>query len=282
MIIRVGGKTGLGYIVEGAGIPLLVVGSSLYYPRTFSRKLRQSCSLICLDLPHFAKPGSKFNRDSITFDSYAKHIEAVRATEGLERVVVVGHSHHGNVALEYAKRYPQRVSHIVMIGSPPVNVSQTIEAAERYWKSHAQENRKRILQERRSSVDTRHLASLSSSAAYVLQYVTDAPLYWNDPEYDASWLWKGMTFSMEAIHAFRDLYQDYQLDWGRQVLDIPVLIVMGEHDYAVPHTLWRNILPNLGNVTFHLMKQSGHTPQLEQPDEFDRLLLRWVARHTAM
>jgi proline iminopeptidase len=273
--VNIPGAT-LAYTIEGAGVALLVVGSSIYYPRTFSQNLRQSCSLVCSDLPHFVRLSPEFKHESINFDSYAKCIEAIRAAAGLERVVVVGHSHHGNVALEYAKRYPQNVSHIVLIGSPPVDLAQTIEEAEQYWASHASEERKAILQKRRRSVDEDRLASLSPSEAYISHYVADAPLYWNDPAYDASWLWEGMTFGMEAIHAFRDLYQVYELNWGTESLNAPVLVVMGENDYAVPHTLWEGILPKLQNVTFRLLKHSGHTPQLEQPEEFDHLLLSWL------
>lgn len=51
----------LAYTVEGAGMQLLTVGSSIYYPRTFSQDLRQSCLLVCADLPHFE--GKRGRRD---------------------------------------------------------------------------------------------------------------------------------------------------------------------------------------------------------------------------
>jgi proline iminopeptidase len=266
----------LAYTLEGTGVPLLVAGSSVYYPRTFSRNLRELCALVCMDLPHFAAVARDFKRESITFDAYARHLETVRAAEELERVVVVGHSHHGNVALEYAKRYPRRVSHIVMIGSPPVDITGTVKEARRYWDSCASDKRKAILARRRGLLDERSLTDLSPTDAYIAQYVADAPLYWNDPEYDASWLWEGMTFSMEAVHAFRDLYQDYELGWDGTSLQAPVLVVMGKQDYAVPHTLWERFLPKHDNITFRLLEHSGHTPQLEQPDEFDHILLEWI------
>lgn len=112
--------------------------------------------------------------------------------------------------------------------------------------------------------------------AYIREYVTDAPLYWNDPDYDATWLWKGMAFDMEAIYAFRGLYQNYELNWDAKLLTAPVLVVMGKKDYAVPYTLWEQILPGLENITFRVLSESGHTPQLEQPEEFDHLLLNWL------
>lgn len=104
----------------------------------------------------------------------------------------------------------------------------------------------------------------------------DAPLYWNDPDYDASWLWEGMSFSMDSVHAFRNLYRTYELNWDTKLRSLPVLVVMGINDFAVPHTLWSKFLPALDNVTFRLLEHSGHTPQLEQPEEFDHLLLSWL------
>lgn len=39
----------LQYIVEGNGVPAIVVGSSLYYSRTFSNNLRNSLKLVFVD-----------------------------------------------------------------------------------------------------------------------------------------------------------------------------------------------------------------------------------------
>jgi pimeloyl-ACP methyl ester carboxylesterase len=46
--------------------------------------------------------------------------------------------------------------------------------------------------------------------------------------------------------------------------------------YVVPHTLWDEVRPKLRNQTFHLFERSGHTPQLEEPELFDRVLLEWI------
>lgn len=267
----------LNYSTEGQGrATLLVVGSSIYYPRTFSDQLKQAFRLVCTDLPHFVETKSGFLPGSISFDLYANCIEAIRAATGIERMVIVGHSHHGNIALEYAKRFPQNVSHVVLIGTPPGNIAQTVEIAERYWQSQASASRKAALNERRSSIDEVCLEKLTPKDAYVAKYVADAPLYWHNPEYDAFWLWEGMRFGMDAVHAFRDLYQEYEMNWDPGLMKAPVLVVMGRDDFAVPHTTWQNILPNLRNVTFHVLDHSAHTPQLEQPEAFDKILVAWL------
>lgn len=273
--VEIAGAT-LAYVVEGEGVPLLVVGSSIYYPRTFSKRLRESCALICADLPHFVPVRSEFSTARISFEFYAECIEAMRADAGLGRVVVVGHSHHGNIATEYARRHPESVSHIVLIGSPPADIATTVQCAEQFWRTHATAERRVALQRRRRASAEEEGVSRSPSESFVRQYVTDAPLYWNDPDYDASWLWEGMSFSMDAVHAFRNLYRTYELNWDVALVDRPALVVMGVNDFAVPHTLWSSVLHNLDNVAFRLLERSGHTPQLEEPEEFDDVLLSWL------
>jgi proline iminopeptidase len=51
---------------------------------------------------------------------------------------------------------------------------------------------------------------------------------------------------------------------------------MGVNDFAVPHTLWSRVLPHVDNIAFRLLERSGHTPQLERPEEFDDVLLDWL------
>lgn len=274
--IEVSGFT-LRYAIEGDGSPsLLVVGSSIYYPRTFSERIKRTCTLVCADLPHFVQPKSGFQTDSISFDLYARCVESIRLAAGLDKVVVVGHSHHGNIAVEYAKRHPQNVSHIVLIGTPPVNLADTVTGADHYWALHASKKRQALLAERRRDCNEQINSSFSPAESYVAQYVADAPLYWYDPEFDALWLWRGMTFDMSVIRAFRDLYQEYEMSWDLSSLNVPVLVVMGKYDFAVPHILWKGVLPKLKNVTMRVLDRSGHTPQLEQPNEFDDLLLHWL------
>ena len=117
--------------MEGTGTSLLVLGSSIYYPRTFPKNIRESCTLICTDLHNFVSLPPEFKPEWISFDLYSECVEAVRADAGLSRVVVVGHSHHGNIALEYARRKPDRVSHVVLIGTPPGDIPSTIQAAQK-------------------------------------------------------------------------------------------------------------------------------------------------------
>ena len=271
----------LRYVVEGSGTPTLVIGSAIYYPRTFSQRLRASLRMAFLDVRHFAENDPAFGLGRVTLDTYTDDIEAIRCELGFQRVVVVGHSHMGNLALEYAKRFPSRVSHVVLIGSPPLEVSQTISAAKAYWEDHASEHRKAALRNNHDALNPGALARLAPKQAYVVEYVADGPKYWYDTTYDASSLWLGVPVNLDIIKTFRSFFSNgYQLRWDPESLKAPVLVVMGRHDYAVPPVLWDDVRPQLRNLTFHVFEESGHTPQLEEPERFDRVLLEWIGRES--
>ena len=275
--VTVAGAT-LRYAIEGTGRPVLVIGSATYYQRTFSRPLREVCTLAFADLRHFVECDAALSVDRLSFDTYADDIERIRVTLGFKPVVVVGHSHHGNLALEYAKRYPDSTSHVVLIGSPPCGVTRTVKASDDYWAAHASEHRKAALRHHWDALSSETLASLSPGDAFIAQYLADGPKYWYDPHYDASPLWQNMHVNMDLITSFRGLFAEYELSWDPTRLQAPVLIVMGRYDYVVPHVLWDEVLPGLQNVTYHVFERSGHTPQLEEPQLFDQIFLDWLRK----
>lgn len=273
--VTVEGAT-LRYVAEGDGIPVLVIGSSIYYPGTFSGRFKQTYRTIFTDLRHFAEIDPEHVPSGHPLEIYTDDLERIRQSLGLERFVLVGHSHHGSLAFEYAKRYPERASHVVIIGSPPVGVAQTIEAGEEYWKSHASEERKSALKRNRAALESGGSAALSPEESFISAYVADAPKLWYDINYDASFLWRGVPVNMNAIRFFRQSFLEYELWRGADRLKAPVLIVMGRFDYVVPHYLWRAVLPKIENAAFHLFERSGHTPQMEEQNLFDRIFARFI------
>lgn len=266
----------LRYRMEGSGRPILVIGSALFYSRTFSRRLREQATLVFLDVRHFARPHDSCVTEDATFETYTRDIERARAAMGLEETVVLGPSHHGNLALEYAQRCPEAVTHLVLVGSTPTGVQATRQAGRRYWRERASRTRKRILQENRRALESKDDTAMTAAEAFVARYVADGPRYWYDPAYDASPLWRGVTPDMKAIRGFRSLLHEFDFAATMESVIAPVLVMAGHHDYVVPPTLWDDVLPDVERASYHLFERSGHTPQLEEPDAFDAVLLEWL------
>ena len=68
--------------IEGTGEPMLVVGSAVFYPRVFSRDLREQFRLVFVDLRHFAPLDDAAMVDQLSIETYADDIEHVRQTLG--------------------------------------------------------------------------------------------------------------------------------------------------------------------------------------------------------
>ena len=82
---------------------------------------------------------------SMTWENLTADADALRKRLGFERWAVLGHSFGGNVALEYALRYPSRVSNLVLLDT----------GAEGRW---SLENASKVLAARGYSADIVDLA----------------------------------------------------------------------------------------------------------------------------
>ncbi|MBI4166883.1 MAG: alpha/beta fold hydrolase [Acidobacteria bacterium] len=60
---------------------------------------------------------SDWDVEDISFDSWVRDLEAVVDAAGVERFALLGISRGGSVAIEYAVRHPERVSHLILYGA---------------------------------------------------------------------------------------------------------------------------------------------------------------------
>jgi len=268
----------LPYVIEGTGQACLVLGSSIYYPRAFSKDLRQHLRLAFVDLRHFAPSDPSIAPQEITLETYANDIEAVRTQLGLGKVIVLGHSIHGNIALEYARRYPEHVSRLIVIGSPPVGTRRMSELAEAFWNADASEERKRVMKRNWEGMEER-VKSLPASQQFIQTYILNGPRYWYDPTYDAAWLWRDVYANAPILdHLYGVLFKEYDLAQGPRPIATPAFLALGRYDYAIPYTAWNDERRKLPDLSYNLFEKCGHTPQLEVSAEFDRRLIEWLRR----
>src|SRR5919202_757759 len=185
----------LGYTIEGKGIPALVVGSSIYYPRTFLGCIREHLQLIFVDHRGFVQPPSpQLTTDDFEIDILLSDIEAVRKALNLERFIGIGHSGHAYLALEYAKTYPKHVSHVVLIGSSPDYSRATSEARRAFFDQDALPERKAAFEKNMALLPTRIAAQ--PDRRFVHMCVCAGPVSWYDYSFDATSLWEGVYTNM--------------------------------------------------------------------------------------
>jgi proline iminopeptidase len=85
----------LNYLIEGKGIPVLVIGSSVYYPRVFSAEIKKHLQLIHVDHRGFVPPPSdNLENSDIDLDVLVEDIETIRKHLALDNFIIMGYSGH--------------------------------------------------------------------------------------------------------------------------------------------------------------------------------------------
>jgi proline iminopeptidase len=249
----------LNYKIEGKGRPAVVIGSVDYYPQTFSQNLRQHLQLIFTDHRGFAKTTQPYGPSDYTLDKIVEDIEALRGRLNLDQMILIGHSGHAHMAVAYAKKYPQHVEHLILIGISPL---ENHEAADAYFEKLASPERKILLTE-----------NLKNTPANFIEWmVCFGPMLWYQHDFNAAHLWKNVHLNEDIFnYLWGEVFPNHDLRNDLKDLTIKIDVILGKYDFFNPPELWDNFRPN--NAIFHVIEKSGHTPQLESAEEFDPVLI---------
>ena len=263
------------YVVQGKGTPLLAVDAAIYGSRTYRGPILDHFKIYSVDSRLFLPTDSGFDVETITVESLAQEMDAIREAFGFETVAVLGQSMFGNFALEYARRYPDRVTHVVVVGCPITGYSEDFFAAQDEYLESLPE-RKAIWERNWELLSEDSLSKLSPADARLVTLQANVPLYWYDVTFDWAPMWEGQApVNPEVADRLGELIHEYDFVQGLGQIETPVFVAEGLYDHVVPYTLWEDVLPKLPNATFQLFEKSGHTPQFEEPELFAEKLIEW-------
>lgn len=266
------------YVREGKGPPIVVIGSSAYHPRAFSPALRKHFELVFVDSRHFipSYQPSEEELESLTLETFADDIEALRAHLEIGKWAVLGHSVHTQIALAYARKYPERTSHLVLVAGVPYSFAELGEVQENFWNEHASQDRKERHAANRSSIENA-LAAAPESRRFAVDYIGNAAQFWADPAYDSTSLWEGVETGAAFGRLFELVPSRAQVRPILESIDTPTLLILGQLDYAIPHVAWEELIGDLPYLTYVLLENDSHNPQTEAPERFDRELIDWMS-----
>jgi proline iminopeptidase len=210
------------------------------------------------------------NPADLTFDVLASDLDAVRAALGVEKVIVLGYSIMGVVALEYSRRFPVTVSHVIMAGTPPVgDLRELVKASSAFFAADGSAERKTILQE--------NLARLPPDTPPTRAVLAQTPMRFFDPHFDAVSLFAETQFNLRLFEHVVALTTHWNVLDGVESLQVPILLAHGRYDYAVPFTMWNGIVEQIPNATLRLFERSGHQAFFEEPRQFAGVALGWMS-----
>ncbi len=259
------------YSVRGIGPTCLVLSAigTKPYERLMPEVLDDFLQLVFVDLRGSGR--STGDPADLTFDVLAEDLDAIRTALGVERVAILGHSILGVLAIEYGRRRPASVSHVIAVGTPPHGDMVAVSAsAKAFFDQDASADRKQILRD--------NLALLPPNAS--VRQITQAqtPTRFFDATLDTAPLFAGSDVKGQLLqHLMGTLTPEWDVTVGASGLQVPILLALGRYDYTVPHTLWEPVIDGLPGVTLQRFERSGHHPFFEEPELFAAVLQRWMA-----
>jgi proline iminopeptidase len=270
MVVSVNGAE-LFYTTRGTGVPCVVpcvLGTSLY-ERLTPAPLTDHFRFLYVDLRGTGR--STGDPADLTFDVLAGDLDAVRVDLGVPRVAVLGYSISGAIAIEYGRRYPDTVSHVVMAGTPPTgDMAATGAAAAAFFDADGSDERKALLRD--------NLAKLPPGTPPTHAIHAQAPMRFFDPRFDSAALFAGSVFNARLFeHLFGTLLPRWNILAYLDSLRAPLLLAHGRYDYVVPYTMWSGVIERLPSARLHLFERSGHQTFFEEPGKFVDVVLDWMA-----
>jgi proline iminopeptidase len=262
--------------IRGNGKPILVVGSSIYYPRLFSEQLYTSFQLIFLDHRGFVKPPRTLEPKDYTLDKVLDDIEKARQTLGLEDFIILGHSGHAFMALEYAKKYPEHVRKVVLLNTAPTNSPERQQQSIAFFNETASPERKRQFEADIAMLEGDIQREPERHFAHMCIRMGAHSFY--DYAYDAAWMWEEVFTSMPVIdHLWGEAFAQLNLIDSLEEVVKPVFIGLGRYDYLVsPVSLWDAVDDSQEHVKKVIFEKSGHNPMFEEPELFNTVLTGWI------
>lgn len=197
-----------------------------------------------------------------THEQWTADIEGLRQFLGLGKIKILGGSYGGFLTLEYVLRYPENVTHVLLRDTAPSNNYNDL-SMEKALNS----NLPGIDQD---MLDRLFNGRVSSNEEFREMFAAIQPLYTVvvDEEANKKRI-DDMYFHYETHnYAFSINKKNYDLLDRLNTIKVPVLITVGREDWVTPVVCSEDIHREIENSTFIIFENSGHSPHLEENEEY--------------
>jgi proline iminopeptidase len=266
-IARVNG-TDLFYTEIGRGVPILVMHGGLGVDHTQFREWLDPLGDVFHLVYYDHRGNGRSGRppiETLTFDQLVADADALRAHLGFDTIAVMGHSYGGCLALLYALRHPQHISHLLLVGTT---------AAWDYFDELAAESRRRAL-------SPEVLAALVNLPASDEEMARDqraiAPVAFQRDNVglvdrvlgQTVWNWEANVRSRQAAGEFSVVARLGEIT-------APTLILTGRDDFFCPPPQAERMHQGIRGSQKVIFERSGHYPFAEENAAFQGAIRTWL------
>lgn len=264
--------------VTGRGAPVALMhggpGADLYTMLSF-KPMADQFTLIFYD--HRCNGRSEGAEvSSLNWENLTTDADALREKLGFEKWAVLGHSFGGYVALEYALRYPQRLSHLVLVDTggdsrlPQEKAPQVL--AQRGYSPEIVELCRRFLNGQ-IEPDEMFPDLMKLGKAYTYHV---SP--WQIPHMILTGLQTKLR-PEALIYAASHFLKGWSVMDRLHEIQVPTLILAGREDFQFPPEHQQELAAGIPNARLVIIDRAGHNVHDEQPREVMRVVRDFLANN---
>lgn len=262
--------------LSGHGDPFVMMhgGPGLDYQSLLPLEpLADQCSLIYYD--HRCNGQSEgADISTMTMENLTADADALRQALGYEKWAMLGHSFGGHVALEYALRYPDRLTHLILMNT----------GGDQWWVNHNSPVllRKRGFSSSAVKAAERFFNGQFTSNEFLSLFMKFSKAYnYNNSPLDLA---KGiLSGHMPKFHPEATIFGYSVLLKSWSVMDrlcdikVPTLVVAGRYDFLFPTEHQVTLADGIPNARLEVIECAGHNPHMEQQDVVVDLIRDFLA-----
>jgi len=264
--------TELFYEKIGSGTPFLVMHGGLGVDHSYFRPaldpLGDDIELIFYDHRGHGRSGRP-SIDTISFEKLADDADALRNNLSQKKIGIIGHSAGGWVALNYAIRHPDNISHLILIDTSPA-----MDYPDELMKNIERKNPDPTI------VEVLNAPVSSTVEGFREQFRIMQPVYFYDFN---TKIQKMMNNTLEkmiltpevSIHQ-DTLLEKYDVSSRLKEINVPTLILVGEDDFICPPSQAHRMNKSIQNSEIYVFEKCGHYPFWEVPDDFFKVIRGWL------
>ncbi len=262
----------LHYEVLGGGdqAPLVLVNGGpgldhrYFHGATVWQGLSKRRAIVFYDQRGMGRSNSTMAIDRFTVSLMVADLEALRIKLGAPKISLLGHSWGGILSMAYATRYPDRVSHLVLVGSGAPKLSEHEFLFDKLYPEIAARRVADDSPAAQMGCKTDSLDDYSRMSYYDQR---------NQPRLaDAD----NSAFSQEVCTAVMLDAMKLDLVPKLRTLNLPALVINGRFDANVAPTVAYAISKAIPGSTLTYFEHSGHSPFDEEPDRFELVVERFL------
>jgi pimeloyl-ACP methyl ester carboxylesterase len=272
----------LHYFCGGSGPPLVLVhglGSSAAVEFYFNLEpLAANHRVLAIDLPGFGRSDKPIL--DYTIEVFVKAVRDLMVSEQLETAAVMGVSMGGRVALGLALEAPRMVERLILVDALGVGTPRRVLA---YRLLLTRGLGELTLRGTARALRRMNPATIRRFWGWYLrrpgrvdgilsdERIADHGQLLSTPEYRAAYL-----SALRSIAGMGQLRNGVVVEERLAELTMPTLVIWGRHDHIFPASHAEMARQKIPRARVEIFDESGHTPQMEEPDHFNRVVLDFL------